>query len=403
MIESFRVQNFKSIRDATIDFDPAVTVLVGRNSSGKTNLIDSLRFLRDYLRGPEQASDRNQREFREFVPAQRTGAKLQYDVTLKLPQFPYPLCYALVLQMQPQRSPGVIVVKEGLSGGSEKNAVFLAEKDSATSDRKGLKIPPPGQVSRIAPQGQLALLGQLPVSREASAVYGVLTESLGLYDFPLGLLKPNHDDEKRGVGRREANQRGLEDDGFGHLDVFGGFTRDHRLMARKDWIAALLHTLNPAVESVEVDQPRRASKIVLGHRIGGQLLPFDLSQESEGFRRVFAHLLALYQDPAKLLNCFEEPENGVHPGAMELLAEQFKLAAEEDRGQVLLTTHSPRLLSHLPPSGLRVVEMIDGETKVGPLEAGQLEALRDNLLAPGELLDVDEARRATDTNGAAGG
>ena len=43
-------------------------------------------------------------------------------------------------------------------------------------------------------------------------------------------------------------------------------------------------------------------------------MPLDLTEESDGFRRFYAHLLALYQTPPKQTLVFEEPENGIYPG-----------------------------------------------------------------------------------------
>jgi predicted ATPase len=90
---------------------------------------------------------------------------------------------------------------------------------------------------------------------------------------------------------------------------------------------------------------------------------------------------------------FEEPENGIYPAALELLADEFKGTPEDHRGQVLLTTHSPALLDCFSADQIRVVELDNLETKIGPLAEEQKEALRDQLLHPGELLTVDPARR----------
>ena len=44
-IERVWAKNFRSIADATLDLGP-MTVLVGPNASGKSNLLDVLRFMK---------------------------------------------------------------------------------------------------------------------------------------------------------------------------------------------------------------------------------------------------------------------------------------------------------------------------------------------------------------------
>ena len=127
----------------------------------------------------------------------------------------------------------------------------------------------------------------------------------------------------------------------------------------------------------------------------GKALVFDLSQESEGFRRYLAYLLALYQTPPKQTLIFEEPEKAIHPGALAALADEFTLCAEQGRGQVLLTSHSPTLLNHFEPEQFRVAEIHNHLTRIGPLAPDQVESLRKKLLDPGELLTVDPARITT--------
>ena len=91
---------------------------------------------------------------------------------------------------------------------------------------------------------------------------------------------------------------------------------------------------------------------------------------------------------------FEEPEKGMYAGALSALAEQIKAFPERSGGQVILTTHSPVLLDHFAPEQIRVVEMENLETKIGPMSGPQMEALREQLETTGELLTVDPARLA---------
>lgn len=129
--------------------------------------------------------------------------------------------------------------------------------------------------------------------------------------------------------------------------------------------------------------------------MGDQLIPLDLSQESDGFRRYYAHLLALYQTPPKQLLMFEEPANGIYPGALRNLAEEFRSAAQAGRGQVLISTQSPDLLDGFEAESLRVVDVDEAQsTIIGPLDPAQLQAVKDQMLEPGELITVDQARLA---------
>jgi len=50
MLKKIEITNFKSFRETTVDFG-TLTVLVGTNASGKSNLRDALRFLHGVGRG----------------------------------------------------------------------------------------------------------------------------------------------------------------------------------------------------------------------------------------------------------------------------------------------------------------------------------------------------------------
>ncbi|MGH7241042.1 MAG: AAA family ATPase, partial [Candidatus Saccharimonadales bacterium] len=42
VLASLRLQNFRSYQDASFDFDAGVTIIVGPNASGKTNLLEAV-------------------------------------------------------------------------------------------------------------------------------------------------------------------------------------------------------------------------------------------------------------------------------------------------------------------------------------------------------------------------
>ena len=85
---------------------------------------------------------------------------------------------------------------------------------------------------------------------------------------------------------------------------------------------------------------------------------------SSGTLRMLALMTALLAEPETNLVGIEEPENYVHPTALSSFVEHVRAAQE--RVQFLLTTHSPLLLSYLDdPGAIRVVQRHGSEgTKV---------------------------------------
>ena len=185
---------------------------------------------------------------------------------------------------------------------------------------------------------------------------------------------------------------GLWDNAGNYLNTMRSIIQDFTRPEVRKGLLASVRSVNPSIASVELDSLTNPTRAVVGHDVSGRVLELSLEQESDGVRRFYAHLLALYQTPSKLTLIFEEPENAIFPGALSLLADEFKAAPRQNRGQVLLTTHSPGLLDAFDVDDIRVVDMKDGQTVIGHLAKEQGESVRDHLLTTGELLTVDRPR-----------
>jgi len=89
--------------------------------------------------------------------------------------------------------------------------------------------------------------------------------------------------------------------------------------------------------------------------VGGAILPYiqeegvqdpiPATRLSDGTLRFLALLVTLLSDPPPPLVCIEEPELGLHPDALSLVADLLIEASE--RTQLIVTTHSDVLLSAL--------------------------------------------------------
>jgi predicted ATPase len=222
------------------------------------------------------------------------------------------------------------------------------------------------------------------------SAFSALSTGIGYYHFPATTLAL-HRESPHGTEFLRSIP-GLSDDASNYREVMRAITQDfHHPEIRKSLLAAL-KAVNPSVDSVELDSLTKPQRAIVGHRAAGRLFQLHLEQESDGFRRFYAHLLALYQTPSKLALVFEEPENAIFPGALSLLADEFKAAAREKRGQIILTTHSPILLDCFDVDNVRVVEMKEGHTIIGKIAKHQREAVKDRLLTTGELLTVEQPK-----------
>lgn len=384
MFRRIRIQNYRSLRDVTVELGP-VTVLVGRSGSGKTNFISAIRFLRDILGGPGQQIGHDGSN--SLLPATEPNASMSFEVEFDVAGYGDPFLYSVTFQ---PGSPSPPPLQEFLRHG-DVELFHQATESRGRSGQPSMMIPPsPSWIippSLVAPPqpGSIAL-GRLPGLEKVVMAYSVLATSIGVYSFPFSVLRSGNNN----------GTAGLNDDAANYLGILRELITSINNLSNRRQIAAALARLNPTVVSIDLNSIQQPTSAIVGHRLGEKTLAMDLSWESDGFRRFYAHLLALYQLPPKQLLIFEEPENGIYPGALSLLAEEFKAAAGNGRGQVLLTTHSPRLLDHFDADDIRVVELDDQlETRIGRLAHEQRDSIEEDLLETGELLTVDPARMET--------
>ena len=351
-----------------------MTVLVGRSGTGKSNFVFAVRFLRDLLEGESRLNELH-REWPVTKPAPATEEATCFDVKFSVTGVEDEYSYSLQLSASGPTG----LERESLSLGSK----VLFCQEAIASGRGFNWITEPALV-QVPAAGGIAL-GRIPSLTEVVIAYTALTGGIGCYTFHNDVMK------QRGV-HQNLTQSGLNDVAGNYLTTMKEIVSNLQDLSIRKNIVAALGRLSSDVSSVELNDLKSPTHAIVGHQFNERTLGLDLAQESEGFRRFFAHLLALYQRPPKQLLLFEHPEDGIHPGALALLAEAFSSAPEDGRGQIILTTHSPGLLDEFSEDQIRVVEREEFRTKIGPVSSEQKAALRDELIDPGELLTVDPAR-----------
>lgn len=381
MISHLKVKNYRSLADVTVDFE-TLTVLVGLNGSGKSNLVDVLRFVTEALtRGLDAAILR-----RHGMSALRRwsgkGRRPDLEIELRASHNGYLTAhYQLTLG---SKVGGEYYVKfEQCEVRDQTGPLPMLVGRFATVDGEWfaspMEVAPALQPTALA----LPLLAGLEPFRQ---VYDLLT-NMSFYNIvPNDLAEP----------QKPANAYPLMERGDNLASLLRDLRRSHSDISRE---------LEDALNSVMGD--------VLGYQVaqvGGYLVTklrhvgtsedqqplFELSQESDGTLRMLGILSALYQTPPRGLIVLEEPELTIHPGAMGLLWEEIVATTQRREGQtqVILTTHSPDLLDKCEADQIRVVEKINGITHVGPVAEEQKQIIQQNLFAPGQLLQAQGLRRA---------
>ncbi len=87
---------------------------------------------------------------------------------------------------------------------------------------------------------------------------------------------------------------------------------------------------------------------------------------SEGTLRMLGLLSLTGAGDEPALVGFKEPENGIHPSRIQLIAELLNTRKELGRTQYIVTTHSPILPDLIPGQSLFAVHRSDGRTRVDP-------------------------------------
>ncbi len=128
-------------------------------------------------------------------------------------------------------------------------------------------------------------------------------------------------------------------------------------------IGKALRLIIPSVTGIDVDV-NNLGEVDLWLREGNLRVPARVV--SEGTLRVLGLLALSGAEAAPALVGFEEPENGIHPRRVQLIAELLRTRASTGDSQLIVTTHSPVLLDLIPSESLFVCQKEHGRTEIVP-------------------------------------
>ncbi len=346
LIEQITLRNLLSFKDATIRLRP-LNILIGENTAGKSNLIESIGLL--------QAAPV------DLLSAILRGGGVHYWLWLGdgMPGAMATLKCAgdrLTYELEfSEDAYGMYIARERFYG--ESGEVHFARSGQAVdfANAKGYSI------QRV--ESVFALFKNpadpTPITRTGRAF-----EKIRIFrEFQTGL--------------RAATRQGVA------TTVQGDFLRDGgdnlaTVLQELDFYGAMdavrkyLNRFAYKIDDVRIRLDQGVARTFLRER--GFNEPLPSVRMSDGTLKFLCLLAILLHPSPPPLVCIEEPEQGLHPDAVQIVAEAMKEAAE--RTQLIVTTHSRDLVdafSDDPESVLVCERDAHGGTQCRRLESAQLD------------------------------
>lgn len=370
-----RIRNYKSIGRCAVPLRP-LSVLVGRNGSGKSNFLDALRFVAEALQTSLDHAIKSRGGIDE-VRRRSTGHPRNFAIELDM-NLPEWNAATYGFEVAARTQGGFIVRQERLKIRDPRGETIAGYRlEEGRLKHSTLDAMPPAAADRL----YLVTAAGLPDFR---GVYDALM-SMGFYNLNPDAMKELQSPDAGELLHRDAGNI---------ASVIGRLSADQPNV--KDRIRSYLSTIVPGIADVNRVALGPRETLEFRQEVVGSQHPwkFYAASMSDGTLRALGTLVAVTQladrKRAVSLVGIEEPETALHPAAAGALMDALREAASHT--QVLVTTHSPDLLDQVDPEqdGLLVVYSTQGDTGVAQADRPSLEALRRHLYTAGELLRMDQ-------------
>jgi len=328
------IKNFLSLRNVTLPLKP-LTVLVGPNASGKSNVLRGLRFLKTMTRETPLPADFIRERF-------WSGASDHITIQLQAEVERSRISYDLVLKTDVNN----FVFDEELSVNDLKIVSILAQKyEVLVKDDKNETI---NTSEKITSKPFGTHEENSPVNSE---ILKDFIKAWEFYDFQPGHMRdrppgldpeelypsspPNEQISMLSLGSEQmAEQSNI----WFHMklrEVLSSWYKSDR--KRFDCVSdSLAASINFKMDFNEING-RNQLCLLEGYKH-----PISLQKASEGTLRLIAYYILLHQGELPPLIAIEEPERNLPPGVLKEIAYVLERIAE--RTQVIITTHSSQLL-----------------------------------------------------------
>jgi len=366
-LPSIKIKGYRPFSEIVFQFEP-LEVIAGANGSGKSSLFEFLKFLRDACH-------------REIPPEIVTGTigqqifhtpgpdKLWWSAEIDLMQ-QIPLYYEGEL-MGPVGAPKIIservITRTPLHEGSKKGYTYLDFKNG-----KGI-VRDPADKGFKRKEWNLKKPNQLglgAITDSTLATLFNLREYIRAWRF-YNVFNINNEKIRRPVS---TSQEPLLHEDAGNISALLFHLMTEHLPAFEELKSVIKSTI-PGFKNLSVKARGGPGEVIAFWQEDDIDKEMSLADLSDGTLRFIAWALLCVMPSPPTLICIDEPDQGVHPRTLPVLAALFEKAS--GRTQVILTTHASYFLTQFQLHNIAVMKKISGESSYMKVEDSKI--LIDNL------------------------
>lgn len=371
LIEGIKIKNYRVLKDIklgrlsgddTKDV-PALTpltVVIGKNGTGKSTLFDVFGFIADCLNTDvETACDLKQRGGFERLRSVETNDSIYFEIYYRETKNERPITYELSINIDRHGRP--FIVSELLKQRRENQRYgrpypFLRLNNGKGHVWAGEDAVGDEEEDNTSEKVELTDLRQLGI-----ATLGTLKEHPRIKkfrDFLKGwYLSYFYPDAARTLPSA-GPQRHLNIHGDNIANVVQYMQREHpgKFNSILDRVAEKI----PGIKTIDT-HITEDKRVLLRFNDGPFKDPFFSQQMSDGTLKIFAYLLLLEDPDPPPFICIEEPENGIYHKILFHLAYEFRIHAtgKKNSPQIFVTTHQPYFVDALRPEEVWILEKND--------------------------------------------
>lgn len=376
MLTSFRVEQFRCLRDVTVPLHP-VTVIIGKNDTGKTSFLDALQYFCRTVQPGAPTPFVNENTVRAISWKGATEPSIGWEIKFRTVEGHHAV-YRLFVAHDPQAQAGGLFQTESLEVVDEQGHKVTQDAILRTPDHLKIQGKSPDKDYTVSGHNFAPAPNYVKENPDFIVSQVPVVSQSVKYDLDLrNVIQPS-------VIASGDGAPGIAPDGSGvatFLDYLLGNDRE-----AFDALENELREAIPAVKSILLKPLNFRARDAQGQQVlaSGKVLAFRLqggheinaSQASSGLLLFLTYLCILYTPSPPRILLLEEPENGIHPRQLERVAGLLRRLTDPTRTpqrpsvQVVLTTHSPYLLDFVPPESVVVFgrKKSNGETVAVPLK-----------------------------------